>query len=177
MGAHNGAGESAGLERLAAGFGEVLNLTSDLDTPILLESTAGQGTCLGYRFEHLAFVIENNAHHPRLQICLDTCHLYAAGYDLSTPEGYQDTWQEFEKHLDRKRLRAIHLNDSLNPLGKRVDRHHHIGEGHLGKEAFRLLLHDLKLKEVPMYLETPQMETMHQVNLERLKKLREEQPS
>lgn len=117
-------------------------------------------------------MLEANAFSPRLGVCLDTCHVFAAGYDLACPQGYARMWCEFEAQVGLERLRAVHLNDSQRPLGSRVDRHAHIGEGEIGEEAFHRLLHDPRLQAIPMILETPEMETMHRANLDRLKRLR-----
>jgi len=127
-------------------------------TLILLEQTAGQGTSIGARFEHLAAILAAANGHRRLGVCLDTCHLLAAGYDLCSPEGYQDTFTRFERLIGFARLKVFHVNDSKKPLGSRVDRHEHIGQGHLGLESFRRLVNDARFQHVPMLLETPKTE-------------------
>ena len=142
------------------------------DARCLLETTAGQGTCLGHRLEHLALVIEANRAHPRLGVCLDTCHVFAAGYDLRDEQDYEAFWDEFERMVGLDRLKALHLNDSKKPLASRVDRHAHIGQGEIGETAFRLLVNDPRLEGLPMLLETPEMESMHRVNLDLLKSFR-----
>lgn len=155
---HPGAGvkltEEAAIARVSAGINRVHELAGEVNSQILLENTAGQGTCLGHRFEQLAAIIAGVKHEARIGVCIDTCHAFAAGYPLGTKSEYDALWKEFDKHLGRKRLQAMHLNDSKKPLGSRVDRHEHIGDGHLGLEPFRLLLNDKKLAKIPMYLET-----------------------
>lgn len=170
LGAHGGAGDEVGLSRYADSLAGVLGSTRQL--PVLLETTAGQGTCLGHRFSHLGRVIRETGSDPRLKVCLDTCHVFAAGYDLTTREGYDQVWREFDEDIGRERLAALHLNDSKKPLGSRVDRHTHIGQGELGLEPFRRLVNDESLAGIPMILETPESETMHRVNLDLLKSLR-----
>jgi deoxyribonuclease-4 len=124
-------------------------------TMVLLEQTAGQGTSIGFRFEHLASILAAARDHRRLGVCLDTCHLLAAGYDLCSPEGYADTFAQFDRLIGFDRLKVFHANDSKKPLGSRVDRHEHIGQGHLGLEPFRRLVNDSRFQHVPMLLETP----------------------
>lgn len=170
MGSHLGAGEEAGLQAVAEGARRVFEETPDSVT-LLMETTAGQGSALNYRFEHLAMLLESLQGHSRLGICLDTCHLFAAGYDLRERESYEATFSELERCVGLDRVKAIHANDSKKGLGSRVDRHAHIGEGEIGQEAFRLLINDPRWNEVPILLETPDAETMHKVNLERLKSL------
>ncbi|MGB9723902.1 MAG: deoxyribonuclease IV [Chloroflexia bacterium] len=152
-GAHKGAGEAEGLRRIVAALDRVLAHVPEV--MVLLETTAGQGDYLCYRFEHLAWVIEHSAHPERLGICFDTCHVFAAGYELRTPEGYEETFRRLDEIVGLERLRVFHLNDSLKGLGSRVDRHTHIGQGQLGLEPFRMLLNDPRFREHPMVLETP----------------------
>ncbi|MCA9790449.1 MAG: deoxyribonuclease IV [Candidatus Eremiobacteraeota bacterium] len=168
MGSHPD--EDQGLQRYGQAIAEILEKTNRC--PILLETTAGQGTCLGHRLEHLARVIEANRAHPRLGVCLDTCHVFAAGYDLRDEQDYEAFWDEFERMVGLDRLKALHLNDSKKPLASRVDRHAHIGQGEIGETAFRLLVNDPRLEGLPMLLETPEMESMHRVNLDLLKSFR-----
>jgi deoxyribonuclease-4 len=127
-------------------------------TMVLLEHTAGQGTALGSSFEQLATIIDKTHGHPRIGVCLDTCHLLASGYDIATPEGYATTFKQFERLIGFDRLKVFHLNDSKKPRGSRVDRHTHIGEGWLGLESFRRLLNDRRFSGLPMLLETPKDE-------------------
>ena len=154
-GSHVGAGEEAGLARVARALGEVHAATPGLCARVLLENTAGQGSGLGYRFEHLAWLMEHAPEGERLGVCLDTCHAFAAGYELRTPEGYAATMEEFDSIVGLERLEAFHLNDSKGDLGSRKDRHEHIGQGHIGLEGFRCLLNDPRLAGLPGLLETP----------------------
>jgi deoxyribonuclease-4 len=126
---------------------------------VVLEHTAGQGTNLGHRFEHLAAILGHLGGSPRVGICLDTCHLLTAGYDLCTGRGYDQTFSDFDRIVGLDRLEVFHLNDSKKPCGSRVDRHEHIGKGCLGLEPFRRLLNDPRFASLPMLLETPKLET------------------
>jgi deoxyribonuclease-4 len=144
-----------GLKAIASAIAQVLNARPHGRTMVLLEQTAGQGTSLGHTFEQLADVLRRLRWNARVGVCLDTCHLFAAGYDLVSPDGYRATFQQFDRVVGFERLKAFHLNDSKKPLGSRVDRHEHIGDGALGLEPFRRLLHDPRLEDVPMLLETP----------------------
>jgi deoxyribonuclease-4 len=134
---------------------EVHLQTQGIGTRCLLENTAGQGSCLGCRFEQLAAMLDGVKNPDLLGVCIDTCHVFAAGYPLSTEKEYKATLRALDKTVGLKLVRAFHLNDSAKPLGSRVDRHAHIGRGMIGKEAFRLLLNDDRFRKVPMYLETP----------------------
>jgi deoxyribonuclease-4 len=154
-GAHVGSGEKAGIVRVAEGLGEVHAATPGFRTQILLETTAGQGSSLGHTFEQLARIIELTEQGERLGVCLDTCHVFAAGYELRTAEGYAATMEAFERTLGLERLKALHLNDSKGELGNRKDRHEHIGKGHIGLEGFRNLVNDPRLAGLPGLLETP----------------------
>lgn len=160
---HPGAGvkltEEAAIARVSAAIDLVHQQAGDVGSHILLENTAGQGTCLGHRFEQLAAIIAGVKHTDRVGVCIDTCHAFAAGYPLGSRAEYAALWAEFDRHLGRHRLQAIHLNDSKKGLGSRVDRHEHIGQGQLGLEPFRLLLNDPTMAEVPMYLETEKGES------------------
>lgn len=154
-GAHLGAGEDVGLQTVARSLDDVFASCRRARVTPLIELTAGQGSCVGHRFEHLAEMIARVTSPERVGVCLDTCHLYAAGYDIATPRGYEKTLAEFDRIVGLGRLRAIHLNDSRKPLGSRVDRHAPIGEGFLGLRTFRRLLADPRLRDVPKVLETP----------------------
>jgi deoxyribonuclease-4 len=154
-GAHGGAGEDTGLSRITRALDECFTRHKDEQVTVLLEITAGQGSSIGYKFEHLAGIMERCLYPERLGICFDTCHAFAAGYDLRTPEGYEQTIASLDRLIGLEHLKAIHLNDSLGDLGSHLDRHVHIGMGNLGLEAFRLLLNDPRLKRLPMVLETP----------------------
>ena len=157
-GSYTGGTEAGGLRLIAEALGELLRSRPDGRTRILLEHTAGQGTNLGHRFEHLAEIIERVGGSPRVGVCLDTCHLLAAGYDVCSPEGYLDTFRSFGRLVGFSRLKAFHLNDSKKPCGSRVDRHEHIGRGCLGLEPFRRLLNDRRFARLPMLLETPKLD-------------------
>ena len=138
-------------------FLESINLTLEATTGVtaVLESTAGQGTNLGFRFEHLAHIIDKVEDKSRIGVCIDTCHSHSAGYDLATEEGYRETWEAFDRIIGGHYLRAVHLNDNKRTLGSRVDRHELIGKGSLGEEFFRRLVNDPRFEEVPLILETP----------------------
>jgi deoxyribonuclease-4 len=161
-GAHVGSGEKAGLARVAEGLGEVHAATPGFRAQILLETTAGQGTSLGRTFEQLARIIELTEQGERLGVCLDTCHVFAAGYELRTAEGYAATMAAFERTLGLERLKALHLNDSKGELGERKDRHEHIGKGHIGLEGFRNVVNDPRLAGLPGLLETPKGEDLEE---------------
>ena len=163
--------EQAGLARVAKALDEVHARCPGFHAQVLLETTAGQGNCLGHRFEHLARILELVAEPERLGVCLDTCHVFAAGYALAPAKEYRATMREFDRVVGLKRLRAFHVNDSLKPQGSRVDRHAHIGQGCLGLEPFRLLVNDRRFRNRPMILETPKENDMDTVNLQTLRKL------
>jgi deoxyribonuclease-4 len=170
-GAHVGAGPEAGLDRIVKALDwTVAKLGSD-DLTFLLENTAGQGTVLGARFEELAYLREHVREPDCFGVCLDTCHLLAAGYDFRTPPGYEEVFTHLDRTVGVKNVRAFHLNDSKRDLGSRVDRHEHIGEGFVGRKAFRLLLTDPRFRGLPMVLETPKAGDMDKVNLSRLRRL------
>jgi deoxyribonuclease-4 len=168
-------GEDAGLARVAAALDEVHARCHGYRVRILLETTAGQGTTLGHRFDHLAHILSLVAAPERLGVCFDTCHVFAAGYSLAPERDYRATLEEFDRRVGLWRLRVFHVNDSLRPLGSRVDRHAHIGEGHLGLEPFRLLVNDHRFRNRPMILETPKEDEgeldMDAVNLKVLRNL------
>jgi deoxyribonuclease-4 len=154
-GAHMDGGEEAGLVRVAQALNEAHERCEGYHLRVLLETTAGQGSTLGYRFEHLAAILDRVALPDRLGVCLDTCHVFAAGYQLAPEEQYKATMKEFDRIVGLERLAAFHVNDSLKPLGSRVDRHAHIGKGELGLEPFRLLVNDPRFRDHPMVVETP----------------------
>jgi len=172
-GSHVGAGVEAGLARVARALGEVHAATPGLQTRVLLETTAGQGTSLGRRFEELAWLTEHTPGGKRLGVCLDTCHVFAAGYELRTPDGYATTMESFDQIVGLERLAAIHLNDSKGCLGSGRDRHSHIGQGHIGLEGFRHLLNDDRLAGLPGLLEMPKGDDLREdkENLELLRSL------
>ncbi len=181
-GAHMKAGEEAGLENIAGSLRRLLQETEGTDTTICLETTAGTGTTLGYRFEHLAYILEHGqgeGHSGRLGVCFDTCHVFASGYDIRTPDAYQKTMDEFEAVVGLEHIKCFHLNDSKYDLGKRGDRHAHIGEGSIGLEGFANFVNDPRWSDHPAHLETPKKEEadegeeveMDPVNLAALRKL------
>jgi deoxyribonuclease-4 len=153
-GAHLGCGDDAGVEGVAASLTEVHGRVPGLRVTLLLELTAGQGSCLGCSFEHLAAIFDRTRG-ARLGVCFDTCHAHAAGYDLLTDEGYARTFADFDRLLGLGALRAFHLNDSKTPLGSHVDRHQEIGDGFLGRLPFWRLVNDPRFAAVPAVLETP----------------------
>jgi deoxyribonuclease-4 len=155
-GAHMGGGIESGLGRLTGNLDTIFQATrKDHEVMVLLEITAGQGTGLGSRFEEMAYVIEHSRFPERLGVCVDTAHLFAAGYDFRTPAAYRDTLSRLDEVIGLDRVRFFHLNDSLRELGSRVDRHTHIGKGAIGLEGFSLFLNDPRFKDHPMVLETP----------------------
>ena len=154
-GAHMGTGVDTGVSRVAEGLNRLFDEDPSNPTVVLLETTAGQGTTLGRTFEELAGIIDQVENKDRMAVCFDTCHVFAAGYDLRTPETYEATMQSFDDIIGLNRLITFHLNDSKKGLGLRTDRHAHIGEGELGLDAFRLLLTDPRFADTPGVLETP----------------------
>ena len=158
-GSYTSGSERDGLDLIAEGLAAVLRARPRAKTMILLEHTAGQGTNLGHRFEHLAAILTRLDGSPRVGVCLDSCHLIAAGYDLCSDAGYRETFDTFDRLVGVDRIRAFHLNDSKKPCGSRVDRHEHIGRGCLGLEPFRRLLNDPRFAALPMLLETPKLDT------------------
>ena len=167
-GAHLGAGERAGLRRIARALDLIHRRTRGLRVQTLLETTAGQGSTLGHRFEHLGEIIARVREPDRLGICVDTCHVFAAGYDLATEAGYAATLATFGEVVGFDRLRAIHVNDCLHPLGSRRDRHAAIGKGRLGRGAFARVANDPRLAKVPMILETPKGQDVRGRDLDRV---------
>jgi deoxyribonuclease IV len=157
-GCYTAGSEEQGLSLVAAGLLALLRKRKRGRTMVVLEHTAGQGTSLGATFEQLASIIDKMKGHRRVGVCLDTCHLIASGYDISSPQAYAATFAQFERLVGYDRLKMFHLNDSRKPLGSRVDRHAHIGEGCLGLEPFRRILNDPRFGGLPMLLETPKEE-------------------
>ncbi len=172
-GAHVGSGEEAGLARVVKGVNEAARRTRGLSPVILLETTAGQGTCLGWRFEHLAHLLNAVTEPERFAVCLDTCHVFAGGYDLRTAAATKRTLAEFDEVIGLQHLKLFHLNDSVKPLGSRVDRHAGIGLGEIGDPAFKLICTDRRFANTPMILETPKHDAdgneLDPVNLGRLR--------
>jgi deoxyribonuclease-4 len=157
-GAYTVGNEADGLTLIADALLGLLRARRRGKTMVLLENTAGQGTTLGATFEQLASIIAKTNDHPRIGVCLDTCHLLASGYDICSPEGYASTFKQFDRLVGFERLKAFHVNDSKKPLGSRVDRHEHIGKGFLGLEPFRRLVNDRRFRGLPMLLETEKAE-------------------
>ncbi|KPL00925.1 MAG: endonuclease IV [candidate division Zixibacteria bacterium SM23_73_3] len=157
-GSHLGKGEKEGIKKIVRSIDWLHQKTKGFKVKILLETTAGQGSAIGHRFEHLAEIIERVKDNERLGVCYDTCHTFAAGYDIRTKKAYQATFKEFDNSIGLNRLGVIHVNDSLKDLGSRVDRHQHIGEGKIGLEGFRLLMNDKRWEKIPKILETPKGE-------------------
>jgi deoxyribonuclease-4 len=150
-----GEGEEKGLGRVALGINKTFDAAAKTTSRLLLETTAGQGSNLGYTFEHLAQISELVEAKDRIGFCFDTCHTFAAGYDLSTKKAYRKTMRAFDNVLGLDRLCAVHLNDAKKGLGSKRDRHEHIGKGAIGIDGFRCIMNDSKLKKVPKILETP----------------------
>ncbi|MEZ0575620.1 deoxyribonuclease IV [Halodesulfovibrio aestuarii] len=173
-GAHLGGGVEESLERVAKNLDRALVESRTNRVMVLLENTAGQGTTLGRSFEELAAILQSSAKADRLGVCIDTCHAYAAGYDLATEEGYAATFAEFETVVGMNRLKFMHINDSKGALGSHLDRHDHIGQGLLGEETFARLVNDPRFIDLPMVLETPKGEDLAEdiKNLEVLYRLR-----
>lgn len=170
-GSHLGRGEEAGVERIAQALSLALSRKPAYKAQLLLEITAGQGSNLGYNFQQLARLIELTENGERLGICFDTCHAFAAGYEIRTPKGYDTTFHELNELIGLERLKAFHLNDSKGDLGSRLDRHEHIGKGRLGLEPFRMILNDERFRGLPMVLETPKGPKMEE-DIENLRVLR-----
>ncbi|MDQ2798177.1 MAG: deoxyribonuclease IV [Armatimonadota bacterium] len=170
-GAHGGAGEDVGIARLIESLDIIHAETDGAKVRVAVETTAGQGTYLGGTFEQIARILNGVKDPERLVVCLDTCHVFAAGYDIRTPEAYEETMQKFDAVIGLRHLQVIHANDSMKPLGSHADRHAHIGEGEIGLEAFRLLVNDPRMAGLPIIVETPDSETMHEVNVRRLREL------
>jgi deoxyribonuclease-4 len=154
-GSHGGDGEAAGVARIAASLDEVFARTAGARVRILLETAAGQGSCVGHRFEHLRDILGAVRTPGRVAACFDTCHVHAAGYDIVSREGWMETIGVFDRTVGLSRLAAIHVNDSKRPRGSRVDRHEHIGLGTIGRRGFRNLMSDPRLAAIPKFLETP----------------------
>ena len=158
-GSYTNSSEQQGLDLIADGLRDLLKARPRAKAKVLLEHTAGQGTNLGHRFEHLAYIIERLKNSQRIGVCLDTCHLLTAGYDVCSDAGYEATFAEFDRVVGLDRIKVFHLNDSKKPCGSRVDRHEHIGKGCLGLGPFRRLLNDPRFASLPMLLETPKLDT------------------
>jgi len=172
-GAHLGAGEEAGLKKVASSIDRVFARMPKVKARIALETTAGQGSCLGHRFEHVAYIMAHVREPARLCVCLDTAHVFAAGYDLRNTAGTRKMFHEFERVIGLQYLVALHLNDSKTVRGSRVDRHAHIGKGQIGLEAFRFIMRDRRFRKIPKVLETPKGKELREdvKNMETLRHL------
>jgi deoxyribonuclease-4 len=170
-GSHLGDGEAVGIRRICEAFDQLFAAVPQFTGLVLLETTAGQGTNLGYTFAQLKAIIDGSANPDRFAVCFDTCHTFAAGYNTATRDGYEATMNEFDALIGLDRLQCFHLNDSKKGLGSRVDRHDHIGQGTLGLEPFRFILNDPRLTTVPKILETPKGDNdeMDGINLQLLR--------
>src|ERR1051326_1675084 len=172
-GAHMGAGEEEGIKKIVESLNQAHEATQGFKVMSVLETTAGQGSAIGHRFEQLRAIIDEVDDPARMGVCIDPCHIFAAGYDIRSNEAYQKTITEFDQIVGLRRLVAIHINDSKKPLGSKVDRHEHIGKGEIGKEGFRCLMKDERLAQIPKILETPKGEDLKEdrMNLALLRKL------
>lgn len=172
-GSHNGDGESVGIRRVCEAFDDLFTQVPQFKGKVLLENTAGQGTNLGHRFEHLKAIIDGCSFKERFGVCFDTCHAFASGYPISDRDGFLRTFDELDKAVGLSALQAFHLNDSKKGLGCRVDRHEHIGAGALGLDAFRFIMNDARFTAVPKFIETPKGDDdeMDRVNLTLLRSL------
>jgi deoxyribonuclease IV len=177
-GAHTGAGEAAGIASIAAALNQALARVPP-PVSVLLENTAGMGSSIGHTFEQLAAILDGISDADRVGFCLDTCHLFAAGYDISTEPGYSQTLHLWKRLIGILKIRAFHLNDCRKSLGCRVDRHTHIGQGCIGLEAFRCLVNDGRFRSIPKILETPKDETLAEdiMNLATLRSLLRRNPA
>ena len=172
-GSHLGKGEDYGIKKIAKSLNESLLESETKKVKILLETTAGQGTNLGYTFEQIRDIIDMVDKKDRFGICLDTAHIFAAGYDIRSREAYEETMEKFDKILGISNLFVIHTNDSKSELGSHVDRHEHIGFGKIGKDPFSFFINDPRLKDLPFILETPDGRDWDIVNLETLRNLQQ----
>ena len=172
-GSHMGAGDKEGITRIAESINEIFAKTSGISTRLLFETTAGQGSSVGHTFEQLASIISKVEKKINPGICLDTCHIFAAGYDMRTMEYYRKTMDDFDSIIGLDRLCLIHLNDSKKELGSRVDRHEQIGRGYIGLDAFKYIMNDDRLFDIPKIIETPKGTTDKDWDEINLKMLRE----
>lgn len=172
MGAHTGAGEQAGIATLCESLNWLYRQIPNFRVQVALETTAGQGTCLGGAFEHFPQIFARVNEPERLRVCLDTCHIFVAGYDLRESACVTATLDDFDRQVGLHRLCALHANDAMKGLGSRTDRHAHIGRGTIGDAGFAALLSDPRLPDdLPIIVETPESETMHAVNVWHLRRL------
>jgi len=170
-GSHVGSGEETGMNLIAENINRILNELSDGRVCLLLETTAGQGSNLGYSFEQLAYMIDRIEDTKRVGVCLDTCHIFAAGYPIIDPKDYKKTIKQFDEIIGLERLKIIHVNDSLKEFGSKKDRHEHIGKGHIGLGGISNFVNDKRFESVPMVLETPKEDDLAE-DIENLRVLR-----
>jgi deoxyribonuclease IV len=172
-GAHLGAGEEMGLKKIVTSINQIFARIPKVKTRLALETTAGQGSCLGYSFDHLAYLMRQVREPERLCVCLDTAHVFAAGHDLTSAGGTRKMFRDFDRTIGLQHLVALHLNDSKTARGSRVDRHQHIGQGQIGLEAFRVIMRDRRFHKIPKVLETPKGKDLKEdvVNLKTLRGL------
>jgi deoxyribonuclease IV len=175
-GSHREAGEKKEIKWIAQGIDRALAKADVPKTKILLETMAGSGSQLGSRLEHLRDIMDQSRNPKRLGVCLDTCHVFSAGFDLTTVQGYQEFFDGFQKRIGLRQIKCLHANDSKNALGSGVDRHEQLGLGHLGLGTFQRLLHDPRLEGIPFIVETPKGEKEGKnwdvINIRKLKRLR-----
>ena len=168
-GAHLGIGEEEGIKLIAESINITLSHTQGFKVSCMIETTAGQGSAIGYKFEHLKKIIDLVDDKKRMSVCIDTAHVFAAGYDIKDTANYESVIKEFDNIIGLDRLKCIHMNDSKKPLGSRVDRHEHIGKGFIGIEGFTNIMNDKRIKHIPKVLETPkgkeQLEDLTNLNL------------
>jgi len=170
-GAHLGAGEKDGIKLIAESLNIVHEKTKNYNVSSMLEATAGQGTAIGYKFEQLREIIDLIEQKDRMTVCIDTAHIFAAGYDIKDSNNFKKVTKEFDDIIGLERLKCFHMNDSKKPLGSRVDRHEHIGKGFIGLEGFKNIMNEKKLTKIPKILETPKGKEQLE-DLENLKVLR-----
>lgn len=168
-GAYTSSSEQACLDKIAQSLLSMEKLCHKGKTRLLIETTAGQGTCVGHTFDQIGYLIKKTHKHIPIGVCIDTCHIFAAGYDISTSSGWDKTLKEFDDKVGLEHLYAFHLNDSKHPLGSRKDRHENLGEGFIGLECFKFLMRDKRVKDLPKYLETPNGETAWKKEISLLK--------
>jgi deoxyribonuclease-4 len=170
-GSHMGSGEQKGIDQISDSINEIFSGISDVNTRLLLETTAGQGSSIGHSFEQIASILERIENIDNSGVCLDACHIFAAGYDIRTEEVYNETIKIFDDIIGLKQLYLIHMNDSKNDLGSRVDRHEQIGKGFIGLKAFELIMNDNRFRNIPKIIETPKGKEgnkMDRINLDTL---------
>ncbi len=164
--------EEGTIKQIALNLSGIIKQTAELkDVILILETTAGQGNQIGYRLEHIARIIELAGNSERLGVCVDTCHIFAAGYDIRTLSEYNKFMKDFEDIIGFNKLKVIHLNDSLKPLGSKVDRHAQVGKGYIGMDAFGFIVNDKRLKNIPLIIETPGSDREHKIDLDILKNM------